>query len=72
MQQTITNPFREFHHLHKMREESRCIKGAILPMRLLNATQQIAVVIYAKCRVKSPVLCGLIHEHADKLVDEVN
>jgi hypothetical protein len=37
----------------------------------LDAAQQIAVVIYAKCCAKSPVLCGLIHEHGDKLVDKV-
>ncbi len=71
IQQAITNPIGQFHCLHKLKEESRHIEGAILPMQLSDAAQQIAVVVQAERPADRLVLSGLVHEHADKLVEEV-
>ncbi len=71
IQQTIMNLIKELHCLHKMKEKLRHTEGAILPTQLSDAAQWIAVVVQAKCPIDHPVLCELVREHADKLVEEV-
>jgi hypothetical protein len=65
------NSIGEFHCLQKMKEELRRIKGAILPVQLLDDAQRIAVVVQVEHPINRLVLCGLVRKHADKLVKEV-
>ncbi len=65
------NPIGEFHRLHKLKDKSRCIEGAILPTQLSDAAQWFAAVVQAERPVDRPVLCGLVCKHADKMIEEI-
>jgi hypothetical protein len=71
IQQAITNLIEEFHQLQAVREEMYRIAGAILPTQLSDAAQRITAVVQAEQPIDRPVLCGIIRNEADKLLNKM-